>query len=175
GEDFYTQAEYDVLDRVTKTTLPGEDDFMSTEYAIDTNLFKTTVTNEKGQVKHSFTDIRGRTTKVVEESIAEGNIETTFEYNAIGELLKVEDTDGNITESKYDMAGRRTELRHPDNGITKFTYDNASNLIGKKTSNLLADGNNDSIAYYYTFNRLDSIVYPQHPHNNVHFFYGAAQ
>src|SRR5690606_24046452 len=68
-----------------------------------------------------------------------------------------------------------TELRHPDNGITKFTYDNASNLIGKKTSNLLADGNNDSIAYYYTFNRLDSIVYPQHPHNNVHFFYGAAQ
>ncbi|MFA7616555.1 MAG: RHS repeat-associated core domain-containing protein [Weeksellaceae bacterium] len=174
GENFYTEATYDVLDRVKTTKLPGETAEMTTAYSIESSLFKTTVVNELGQTKHSFTDVRGRTTKVVEESTG-GNIETTFEYNALGELLKVKDTGGNETLSKYDMAGRRTELRHPDNGITKFTYDNASNLIAKETANLLAENNAEKIEYFYTFNRLDSIVYPRNPYNNVHFFYGEAQ
>lgn len=174
-ENIYTEAKYDALDRVTETTLPGENVSMTTAYAIDNGLFKTTVTNELGQVKQSFTDVRGRTVKVEELSAMAGTITTEFAYNAIGELLEVEDTDGNITESKYDLAGRRTELRHPDNGITKFTYDKASNLIAKETSTLLADGNGEKIEYSYTFNRLDSIVYPKNPHNNVHFFYGQAQ
>ena len=175
GENFYTEATYDVLDRVKTTRLPGETAEMLTSYSIESSLFKTTVVNELSQTKHSFTDVRGRTAKVVEDSNDAGTISTQFTYNAIGELLEVEDTDGNITESKYDMAGRRTELRHPDNGITKFTYDKASNLIAKQTANLLAENNGDKIEYFYTFNRLDSIVYPKNPHNNVHFFYGQAQ
>ncbi|MGB6092438.1 MAG: RHS repeat-associated core domain-containing protein [Moheibacter sp.] len=170
----WTEATYDVLDRVLTTKLPGETAEMLTAYSIESSLFKTTVVNELSQTKHSFTDVRGRTTKVEEESTG-GNIETTFEYNALGELLKVKDTGGNETKSFYDMAGRRTELRHPDNGITKFTYDNASNLIAKETANLLAENNAEKIEYFYTFNRLDSIVYPKYPHNNVHFFYGEAQ
>ncbi|MBW7839822.1 MAG: hypothetical protein H3C36_09355, partial [Chitinophagaceae bacterium] len=175
GENFYTEATYDALDRVLKTKLPGETAEMLTSYSIEAGLFKTTVVNELSQTKHSFTDVRGRTTKVVEDSNDAGTITTEFTYNALSELMKVEDTDGNITESFYDMAGRRTELRHPDNGITKFTYDNASNLIAKETANLLAENNAEKIEYFYTFNRLDSIVYPKYPHNNVHFFYGEAQ
>lgn len=175
GENFYTEATYDALDRVLTTKLPGETAEMLTSYSIEAGLFKTTVVNELSQTKHSFTDVRGRTTKVVEDSNDAGTITTEFTYNALSELMKVEDTDGNITESFYDMAGRRTELRHPDNGITKFTYDNASNLIAKETANLLAENNAEKIEYFYTFNRLDSIVYPKYPHNNVHFFYGQAE
>lgn len=169
-----TKAEYDILDRVVETTLPGETASMQTVYSIESSLFKTQVTNEMGQVKQSFTDIRGRTTKVVEDPGGK-DIVTQFIYNAIGELLEVWDEDENKTISTYDLAGRRIELRHPDNGITKFTYDNASNLKAKETSNLLEIGESDKIEYSYTFNRLDSISYPLHPHNNVHFFYGQAE
>lgn len=176
GEQVFTKAEYDILDRVVEITLPGETNSMLTVYSIENSLFKTQVTNEKGQVKQSFTDIRGRTTKVVEDPGGK-NIVTQFKYNAIGELLEVWDTatPPNKTISTYDLAGRRIELRHPDNGITKFTYDNASNLKVKETSNLLEIGESDKIEYSYTFNRLDSISYPLHPHNNVHFFYGQAE
>src|SRR5690606_3428753 len=37
----YTEAEYDVLDRVVKTILPGEDDEMTMSYRIESGLFKT--------------------------------------------------------------------------------------------------------------------------------------
>lgn len=170
-----TKATYDILDRVLTTTLPGESASMQTSYAIDENRFKTTVVNEKGQTKQSFTDIRGRTTKVVEQSTVHGNITTQFKYNAIGELLEVEDAGGYKTISKYDLAGRRIELNHPDNGVTRFKYDKASNLTEKETSNLLHAADGDKIKYSYTFNRLDSINYPLNPHNNVQFFYGQAE
>jgi RHS repeat-associated protein len=166
-----TMATYDVLDRSKTTKLPGETEETTMAYTIDGDRFVTTVTNELGQVQKSFTDVRGRTTQTLQESVT-GNIPTNFEYNNIGELLKVKDVAGNETISKYDLAGRRTELRHPDNGITQFVYDKASNLIERKTANLLQV--NQKIEYKYTYNRLDEIKYPQNPENNVHYYYGTA-
>ncbi|CAF3509768.1 unnamed protein product, partial [Rotaria socialis] len=166
-----TKATYDVLDRSLTTKLPGETEQTTMAYAIDNNRFLTTVTNELGQVQKSFTDVRGRTTQTLQESLT-GAIPTSFEYNNIGELLKVTDVASNETLSSYDLAGRRIELRHPDNGITQFVYDKASNLIERKTANLLQAG--QKIEYKYTYNRLDEIKYPQNPENNVHYYYGTA-
>lgn len=166
-----TQATYDVLDRTLTTRLPGESEESVMNYVIENNQFVTTVTNELGQVQKSFTDVRGKTLQTLQESVT-GNIATTFEYNNIGELLKVKDVANNETLSSYDLAGRRIELRHPDNGITQFVYDKASNMIERKTSNLLHVG--QKIEYKYTYNRLDEIKYPQNPENNVHYYYGTA-
>ncbi|WP_284653272.1 SpvB/TcaC N-terminal domain-containing protein [Flavobacterium terrisoli] len=165
-----TEATYDVLDRSLTSKLPGETDETTTEFTIDSGIFLTKVTNEFGQVQKKLTDARGRIVSSIQESVT-GNVVTNFEYNSIGELLKVTDVAGNITETKYDLAGRRIELRHPDNGITKFTYDLASNLKEKRTSNLLESGG-QAILYNYTYNRLDEIIYPQFPENNVHYYYG---
>lgn len=168
-----TTTTYDVLDRSLTTQLPGETEETTMTYGFENNNFLTTVTNELGQVQKSFTDVRGRTTQTLQESLT-GNIPTNFEYNNIGELLKVIDVAGNETFSSYDLAGRRTELLHPDNGITKFTYDQASNLTKRETSNLLNAGNNEAIEYKYTYNRLDEINYPQFPENKVNYYYGTA-
>ena len=58
-------------------------------------------------------------------------------------------------------------------GKTTFGYDLRGNLIAKQTENLIKEGANKKIRYAYTFNRLDSIIYPNHPENNVRYQYGA--
>lgn len=39
----------------------------------------------------------------------DGEITTTFEYDGIQRLVRVTDTEGNVTTSVYDMGDRRTE------------------------------------------------------------------
>lgn len=166
-----TIATYDVLDRSLTTKLAGETEQKSMSFAIENNQFVTTVTNELGQIQKTFTDVRDKTLLTLQESVS-GNITVAFEYNNIGELLKVTDVANNETSSSYDLAGRRIEFRHPDNGITQLKYDQASNVIERKTANLLLAG--QKIEYKYTYNRLDEIKYPQNPENNVHYYYGTA-
>ena len=55
-------------------------------------------------------------------------------------LVKVTDTEGNVTTSVYDMGDRRTEVNHPASGITTFTYDNLGNVLNKQTANLKKEG-----------------------------------
>ena len=167
-------GDYDPLDRPHTTTLPGESTQTTMDYSIDNNRFKTVVTNELSQVQISYTDVRGRTTETTQESTT-GDITTTFNYNNISELMIVKDVANNETRSQYDLAGRRIRLEHQDNGVTKFTYDAASNLIQRQTSNLLGSITpTDAIKYEYTYNRLNKIIYPQNPENNVNYYYGTA-
>lgn len=58
-------------------------------------------------------------------------------------------------------------------GKTTFEYDGGGNLTAKQTANLRAENPNKKIRYTYTYNRLDSIDYPNHPENNVRYRYGA--
>ena len=62
-------------------------------------------------------------------------------YNdGIDRVVKVTDTEGNVTTSVYDMGDRRTEVNHPASGITTFTYDNLGNVLTKQTANLKKRG-----------------------------------
>ena len=47
--------------------------------------------------------------------------EFTFSWDGIQRLVRVTDTEGNVTTSTYDMGDRRTEVNHPANGITSLT------------------------------------------------------
>ena len=94
-------------------------------------------------------------------------------YNdGIDRLVKVTDTEGNVTTSVYDMGERRTEVNHPASGITTFTYDNLGNVLTKQTANLKKEGK--TINYEYDYGRLVAINYPDHPENNVKYHYGSA-
>lgn len=66
----------------------------------------------------------------IQHSGPDGEITTTFEYDGIQRLVRVTDTEGNVTTSTYDMGDRRTEVNHPASGITSFTYD----ALGKNAS-----------------------------------------
>ena len=93
-----------------------------------------------------------------------------FPYYAIQRLVRVTDTEGNVTASTYDMGDRRTEVNHPASGITSFTYDALGNVLTKQTANLAKEGK--FITYDYDYQRLTGINYPDHPENNVKYYYG---
>ena len=68
------------------------------------------------------------------------------------------------------MGDRRTEVNHPASGITSFTYDALGNVLTKQTANLAKKGK--FITYDYDYQRLTGINYPDHPENNVKYYYG---
>lgn len=166
-----TRTQYDVMDRAVLTTLP---DGTSTQaqYTKDNAArhLVTTMTDALGGKQSTFTNGSGLTTKTEQYSGPDGTITTSFYYDPINQLLTVVDNGGNETLSAYDMAGRRTEMTHPDAGTVRMKYDNASNLLSRQTANLAKD--DKYITYDYNFNRLEKIVYPDHPENNVTYTYG---
>ena len=162
---------YDVLDRAMKVTLPDNAE-TKTEYSTDagSNALVTTVTDALGNRQATYTDGSGKTVKTEQLSGPDGTITTSFEYDGIDRLVKVTDTEGNVTTSVYDMGDRRTEVRHPASGITTFTYDALGNVLTKQTANLKKEGK--TINYEYDYGRLTAINYPDHPENNVKYHYG---
>ena len=68
----------------------------------------------------------------IQHSDPDGEITTTFEYDGTQRLVRVTDTEGNVTTSTYDMGDRRTEVNHPASGITTFTYDALGNVLTKQ-------------------------------------------
>ena len=108
--------------------------------------------------------------KTIQKSGPDGEITTSFEYDGIQRLVRVTDTEGNVTTSTYDMGDRRTEVNHPASGITSFTYDALGNVLTKQTANLAKEGK--FITYDYDYQRLTGINYPDHPENNVKCYYG---
>ncbi|WP_276733605.1 SpvB/TcaC N-terminal domain-containing protein [Chryseobacterium carnipullorum] len=167
-----TLNQYDVLDRVIYTKLPGENLFSTITYGFGTdvqgrNMFETIFKDELGSVKKTYTDIKGRTTSVHEVSNT-GDIKTQFTHDAIGEILQVKDVNNNITTSVYDDLGRRTSYTHPDSGVTTYKYDPANNMTSK------TNAANETVEYKYDYSRLKEVKYPLYPENNVKYYYGNA-
>ena len=166
-----TVTVYDVLDRALSVKLPDESE-TTTEYILDSgsNALVTKVTDALGNSQSTVTNGSGKTLKSIQHSGPDGEITTTFEYDGIQRLVRVTDTEGNVTTSVYDMGDRRTEVNHPASGKTSFTYDPLGNVLTKQTANMAEEGK--MIAYTYDYHRLTGISYPDHPENNVKYYYG---
>lgn len=166
-----TVTVYDVLDRATSVTLP-DNSTTTTAYTVDngSHALVTTVTDALQNVQATHTNGSGKTLKTIQKSGPDGEITTSFEYDGIQRLVRVTDTEGNVTASTYDMGDRRTEVNHPASGITSFTYDALGNVLTKQTANLAKEGK--FITYDYDYQRLTGINYPDHPGNNVKYYYG---
>ncbi|GAA1788944.1 RHS repeat-associated core domain-containing protein [Luedemannella flava] len=61
--------------------------------------------------------------------------QTSYAYNAKGQLATVTDALGNEWKSTYDLLGRLSEAKDPDKGTTKYGYDNAGRLTSVTDSN----------------------------------------
>jgi RHS repeat-associated protein len=170
---------YDALDRVVSLTDDGNCT-TSTIYDIaQDNLGKTGVRISAKTTRSDSVDLINEVYKDVSGKVVatmnKGDVElwTNMTYNALGELMSYSDAPesgpvGLTTSYGYDSLGRKVWVNHPDNGLTKLVYDEASNLIKAQTANLANDGsipdpNDRYIKYFYEHNRLKSIIYPDTP------------
>ena len=57
---------------------------------------------------------------------------TSYTYDAVSQLLTIEDAQGNDITFSYDTFGRKTSLVDPDLGTWNYTYDAAGNLVSQR-------------------------------------------
>ena len=162
---------YDAFDRPNEKTVydeKGTHYVTKMEYSIEDDKLKTTVTDAEGMVADAYTDGTEHTLKTVKKhENGEDPATTKFDFDGIGQLLKVTDPAGKFTEYTYDMAGRKLSVANPSAGTTTFTYDNLGNVLTKTT------GKGDVVTYKYEYNRLVEQIYGNDKwKNNVKYTYG---
>jgi len=125
----YITYTYDKRGRVKTTTsdFPGVVKDATSYINYITPLYIET-TDPKGIKKGSRKDVYGNNIEIIEFT-QEGTYNTYYEYDLKGNLTKLTDSKGNITQIQYDRLGRKISLNDPDTGITTYTYDKLGNLL----------------------------------------------
>lgn len=168
-----TKNFYDVLGRVTDVKLP-DGNYIHNTYSIENKKFVTTVEDPNGNRKISYSDSMENIVMIeqfrkVKETDPFTTVTTTYEYNVLGEIIKVTDDKSFDTTITYDTLGRRTSIDNPDSGKITYKYSNSGNIIEKVDANLKVKS--QKITYEYDdYNRLKKINYPNM--TDVEYFYG---
>ncbi|MER7106706.1 RHS repeat-associated core domain-containing protein [Streptomyces sp. NPDC000229] len=102
----------------------------------------TTVFPPSGGPVDTYTDVFGRTAKVIEHIGAE-SYTTSYEYTRSGKLKYIHDSRGNTTHYTYNWAGDRVTTDDPDAGASSSTYD-ANGQVATTT-----DANDTVLTYEY--------------------------
>ncbi|MCR4308079.1 MAG: hypothetical protein NUV80_05980 [Candidatus Berkelbacteria bacterium] len=145
---------YDPIGRVTQITTP-DSTVVTTSYDKGTTTFIDANGHKKVEVK----DVYGRLIKVEEYTGTTGShalyATTTYEYNALGNLIKLTDTESNQTTMTYDTLGRKLTMNDPDMGSWSYSYDANGNLMSQ------TDAKSQTITFTYdALNRTTRKIYP---------------
>ncbi|MBB4807695.1 RHS repeat-associated protein [Chryseobacterium defluvii] len=179
---YFTQSSYDALNRATATT-DEDGNITDIEYGIEGYYMKKTISqmqNISTQMKSEIlTNAQGKIVST-RSYIGGQPLQTHYDYNNVGELIRVEDPEGIVITYEHDLGGRRIYENHSDHGATRYAYDLEGRLVERVTANLENSGLPDnSIRYKYSGNRLVNIGYPTLPNgtpnpNNVQYEYGSS-
>ena len=106
----HTTYEYDEKDRQIKTILP-DGSAQTNAFYVEENKLISETTDPLGNVSVQETDSRGNIVRVAKKD-QDGNLLTkvTYEYNAMGEMLKDFDAKQNPIIVEYDLLGHRMVL-----------------------------------------------------------------
>ena len=149
-EERKTMMTYDNFDRMLEQKVYGTDALTRMTYGFVGDQLTTRLVLPEGNTSISYFDKLGQKTKETQIDGTE-QLETTFDYDALGQLKKVTNADNQSATFEYDLLGRMTQKETNASGITKYTYDSLSQLIEK------TDANESIIHYTYDFNRLIKI------------------
>jgi YD repeat-containing protein len=124
----YSSFAYDGLGRVITQTDP-DGTYVSHDYS---TAWRDLVTNQRGYKTKYYTDAFQRLA-TVEELNASHQLyaTTTYAYDVLGNLVQVEENDGNTTNMTYDRLSRKTAMSDPDMGSWTYDYDDNGNLISQ--------------------------------------------
>ena len=150
---------YDDSGRLTGASYP-DNSTNSVEYATwdsdgdsAVDAYKVIKMDGEGRKSAEYYDKAGRIIKT-----AVGDLITAYEYDMIGNQVKVTDPSGRVTTAQYNALGQNTKVtgvakNSSDNIVKTFTYD----LAGNQTS--VTDGNGFTTNYTYdNLNRLKQIT-----------------
>lgn len=130
---------YDNKDRVTEEMVYGTNALTQTKYAFgpDKNgetRFSQEVTLPEGNNTVVYTDKLGQT--VFQKQIGEGeNLWTEYQYDNLGQVLKVTNALNHEYSYSYDLLGRVTRKFSSAAGDSSFKYDALSQVIEKTDAN----------------------------------------
>ena len=165
----FTNIDYDIMDRKIVIIHPdGNSQLFNYDFANDYQgniRFRQTIKNEN---KISYITLQSPQGWTIQQINPLGQ-NTSFTYNALGELISSTDADGYTTRYAYDMFGRMVHRSHPDAGRTQWNYDAEGNLINMTTEALNQFGL--EVNYNYLYNRLVEVYYPIHTDLNVSYKY----
>ncbi|WPB74322.1 RHS repeat-associated core domain-containing protein [Archangium violaceum] len=84
--------------------------------------------DELSREKVTWTDAYGQTTQVREKNGSTYQY-TTYQYDLLGNLVRVTDAAGNATTVSWDSLGRKLAGCDPDTGCSSYTYDEAGHIL----------------------------------------------
>lgn len=148
-----TNYTYDPLDRVIEVRNPD-----TTRIQIVFRLWNVTTYNENGKRMDYVLDGNGNIVQVL-EYLNNGtntlNYSTNYKYDALNQLLQINDSKGNTFNFTYDSLGRTIQLQDPDLKTWSYSYDALGNLIKQEGSagELITDGD-----YYREYNALHQLI-----------------
>jgi len=120
---------YDYRGRPTQVTTPdGTYGTVTTGYSY--SGLATTITDPDTRQKTETRDYLGRIIQVTEYANT-GAQNTTYTYNAAGDLLTIKDPLNNTITNTYDTLGRKIAMIDPDLGSWEYIYDPNGNLLSE--------------------------------------------
>ncbi|MCW5983292.1 MAG: hypothetical protein KIT09_34695 [Bryobacteraceae bacterium] len=158
GTVYWTRYSYDAMGR-TVSVRQGVSDAQPNGTGVTTYAYlgnTATVTDPAGKWKKFTLNAMGELVKATEPNPAGGaDWETTYAYNAAGQLEQASMTRGGATQTRtfgYDTSGRVTSATHPETGAASYAY-NAQGLLLRRT-----DAKNQKAEYTYdAYRRLTKI------------------
>jgi RHS repeat-associated protein/uncharacterized repeat protein (TIGR01451 family) len=146
AEDRDTTYEYDDLNRLITVTDPLSG---TMSYAYDEAGNQTIVTDANGIATKYDYDELNRLVKVTgnyQQGVSpdsETNVETTYEYDEVGNRERETDANEHSTYYEYDDLNRQVKVTDHLNGETTYEYDDAGNMIS------VTDANEHTTYYEY--------------------------
>ncbi len=162
SDPYVALTKWDDADRVISSTTPdGKETKRSYDFAqadwLGAKVFRQKITDPLGHHQLSWLDVRDNLLAIDQQPTDEASRRRTiYEYDPVGQLIKLTDPAGNVTSHTYDLVAERLTTTTPDGGEISEEYDNLGNVVVRITPNDDPDGT----VFTYDHDRLTFIDYP---------------
>ncbi len=123
----YVGWTYDVLDRVIARKLYQSNGAVDRASSFAYSGRTIRATDPLGRTRARVVDVEGRLRRVVDPS--PGGT-TSYDYDAFGNLIRVQDPIGAVSTGSYNLRGFRTQWSDADRGTWAFFGDSLNELVG---------------------------------------------
>ncbi len=91
-------------------------------------------TNALGNSKLTESGVAGNILRITDwDNSGNNGSQVAYQYDAFGDLWKVQDALQNVTTASYDFRGNRLSVSDPDKGLMTYQYDAANQMVARQS------------------------------------------